>query len=111
MGTLSRSAAAAAFTPAPAVEAAMARTLSNLAVLFMVLSSSETPTHRKKMHDSGLVRLDVRRVDLDADALANQLDREDEPRVGALAQETADDAFERAVGHFDHHAFADERAR
>src|SRR5262245_49263909 len=60
--------------------------------------------------DYGLIRCHVRRVDFHADSLADQLDRNHEARVRALAHETADDAFQRAVLHLDHHAFANHRA-
>ena len=56
------------------------------------------------------VGLDVGGVDFDADALADEVDRQDEPCVRALADEAADNAFERAVRHFDHHSFANQRA-
>ena len=53
----------------------------------------------------------TRCVDLDAHGLANQIDRQHEARVRALAHQTAHDALERTVYHLDHHALVDERAR
>ena len=64
-----------------------------------------------KPKGGSLERFDVGGVDFDADALADEVDREDEARVRALADEAADDALQRAVRHLDHHAFADHRAR
>ena len=43
------------------------------------------------------VRLDIRGVDFDADGLTDQIDRQDQPRVRALAHQPAEHAFERAV--------------
>src|SRR5918995_424638 len=57
------------------------------------------------------VRLDVGGIDFDADALAYQIDGQDEPGMCTFADETADDTFERAVLHFDHHALTNQRAR
>src|SRR5262245_45800219 len=57
------------------------------------------------------VRLDVGRVDLDAHGLADQIHGQHQPRLrGVFLQQPADDAAQRAVGDFDHHAFADQRA-
>ena len=39
------------------------------------------------------VGLDVGGVDFDADRLADQVDRQHEPRVGVLAHQPADDAL------------------
>src|SRR5580765_2541814 len=57
------------------------------------------------------VRLHVRRVDFDADGLADQIHRQDEPRLWrVLPHQPADDALERTVRDFDHHAFVNHRA-
>ena len=54
---------------------------------------------------------DVRRVDFDADRLADQIHRQHEPRLlRVLAHQPADDAAQRAVHDFDHHAFLNHRA-
>ena len=52
---------------------------------------------------------DVRRVDFDTDRLTNQIDRQHQPRLVVLPQQPADDAAERPVDHFDHHAFMNHR--
>src|ERR1700752_322025 len=49
-------------------------------------------------------------VHLDAHGLANQIDRQHQSRVGALAHQPADDARERAGHDLDHLAFLHERA-
>src|SRR3954467_6108774 len=54
---------------------------------------------------------DIRRVDVDADRLPNQVDRQDEPRFFALPQQPTDDTLQRTVNDFDHHPFADQRTR
>src|SRR5262245_55163743 len=51
----------------------------------------------------GLVGSDVGGVDFDADTLSDQVDGEDQPGMSALSDEAANDAFERAVLHLDHH--------
>ena len=53
----------------------------------------------------------IRRVDLDAHGLTDEIDRQHEPRVRALSHETSDDTFERAGFDLHHHALLDERAR
>src|SRR6266849_2713756 len=58
-----------------------------------------------------LVRLDIRRVDFDADRLADQIDREDEARVRTLAHQPPHHSLQRTVGYFNHHAFANQRTR
>jgi hypothetical protein len=58
-----------------------------------------------------LVRLYIGGIDLDAHSLPNQIDSQDETCVRALADKTPDDAFQRAVLHFDHHPLTNERAR
>src|SRR5688572_26069314 len=55
------------------------------------------------------VRFHVRRVDLDAHRLADQIDRQDETRVSALPHQAPNHAFERAALHFHHLAFLDQR--
>ncbi len=55
--------------------------------------------------------LDVRRVDLDADGLTDQIHGEHEPRVRALAHQTADHALERTAHHLGDHALTNEGAR
>src|SRR5688572_1014864 len=56
-----------------------------------------------------LVRFHIRSVDLDADALPNQVDREDQSRaLRVLPHQAADDAAQRTVNHLHHHAFPDE---
>src|SRR5262245_29166741 len=57
-----------------------------------------------------LVRFGVGRVDLDRHRLTDQIDRQHEAGpMRVLPHQPADDAFERTVNDFDHHAFADHR--
>src|SRR5688572_24229497 len=57
-----------------------------------------------------LIGFDVGGVDLDADALPDQVDRENEARVRPLSNKASYDTLEGAVRHFDHHPFVDHRA-
>ena len=57
-----------------------------------------------------LVRFHVRCVYFHAHCLADQIYRQDQPRVCALAGQTAEHALERTACDFDHFPFADERA-
>src|SRR5471032_1806125 len=58
------------------------------------------------------VRFHVRRVDFDADRLADQVHREHEPRLQrVLAHQPSDDAAQRAVRHLDHHPLVNHGAR
>src|SRR4029453_2971356 len=50
-------------------------------------------------------------IDFDADGLADQVDREHEPCVRALAQESAHNPFERAVHNLHHLALPKKRPR
>src|SRR4051812_5823199 len=52
---------------------------------------------------------DICRVHVDADRLSDQVDRQHEPRFVAFPQQPTSDALQRAVNHFDHHPFADQR--
>src|SRR6185436_17672752 len=57
------------------------------------------------------VRLHVRRVNFDADRLADQVHRQDKPRLRRiLPHQPPDDALERTVRDFDHHALVNHRA-
>src|SRR5262245_28733768 len=58
-----------------------------------------------------LVGFHVRRVHFHRHSLTDQIDREHEPGVRALAHQPPHHTFERTVRDFDHHPFADERAR
>src|SRR5687768_1912315 len=49
-------------------------------------------------------------IDFDADRLANQVYRQHETCMGALANEAADDPLQRSVRNLDHHPLADHRA-
>src|SRR6266511_5638005 len=49
-----------------------------------------------------LIRLHIRSVDLDAHGLANEVDRENQPRMRAFAHEPADNAQPRQV-LYSHH--------
>src|SRR5688572_2682893 len=55
------------------------------------------------------VRLYIRGIDFDADSLANQVNREHEPRFVVLADESAHYAPQRSVNNFDHHSFLEHR--
>ena len=57
------------------------------------------------------VRSHVGGIDLDADALTDQVDAQHESRARALAHQPADDAAQRPPLHFNEHAFMNERAR
>src|SRR5262245_45583182 len=58
-----------------------------------------------------LVGLRVGRVDFDRDRLADEIHGQHEAgAMRVLPHQPADDALQRAVNHFDHHAFADHRA-
>src|SRR6187200_3282442 len=64
--------------------------------------------------ESSLQRLNflyVGRVDLHADGLPDEIDREHEAGLRPLPGQATDDAFERAVRHLDHRAGLDHRAR
>src|SRR5687767_9869572 len=61
--------------------------------------------------DVPLVRSNVGSIDLDAHRLSDQIDGQDQPRLVVLTHEPAVDSLERAVDDFDHHPFADHRAR
>src|SRR5471030_1486256 len=53
---------------------------------------------REPIFMNSSVRLDVRRVDFDADGLSDQVHREDEPRLQrVIAHQPSDDAAQRAV--------------
>src|SRR5215813_11042168 len=56
-----------------------------------------------------LIRSNVRRVDFDADGLSDQINRENEPRVRAFANQAPHDPLQRAVHHFDQRALTDQR--
>src|SRR6185503_8521162 len=57
------------------------------------------------------VRFHVGGVHLDAHRLADQVDRENQPRVRSLAHQPPDHSLERAVRDFHHHPFPDQRTR
>src|SRR5687767_7816778 len=50
-------------------------------------------------------------VDFHADRLADQIDRQDQPRLVVLARQPAHHTLERAVRHLHQHALADQGAR
>src|SRR5688572_29332970 len=54
---------------------------------------------------------DIRSVDLDADRLADQVDREHQTRVRSLANEPADDTLQRTVDDLDHRALPNQGTR
>src|SRR5436190_15975568 len=57
------------------------------------------------------VCLHIRRVDFDADGLADEIHRQHQSRLERiLAHQTAHDAAQRPVNDLDHHALANERA-
>src|SRR6185503_6597611 len=56
-----------------------------------------------------LIRLHVRRIDLDADRLTDEVHRKNQAGVRTLPQQPADDAPERAVDDLDHHPFVNQR--
>src|SRR5688500_15132794 len=58
-----------------------------------------------------LVGADVGSVDFDAYRLANEIDRQHEPRLLVFPQQTPEHALEWPVHHLDHHALANHRAR
>src|SRR5262249_27298432 len=59
-----------------------------------------------------LIGFHIRGIDFDADGLADQINRQHEARLrGVFAHQAPDDALERTVHDFDHHAFVNERTR
>src|SRR5215471_8184100 len=71
---------------------------------------SRKSTVRAAITEARLARHDVRRVDLHAQRLADQIHREHDGRAdGVFPDQPADDAAERPVDDFDHRALADER--
>src|SRR5688500_10484757 len=60
--------------------------------------------------DEHSICADVSRVDFDADRLADEIDREDQPGVRTFANQTADDTLERPVRNLHHLALVNQRA-
>src|SRR5688572_16743915 len=58
-----------------------------------------------------LVRSHIRRIDFDADRLADEIHRQHQTRVRSLAHQPPDHPLQRTVRHFHHHPLTDQGTR